>query len=220
MGAKLIIAFGHKAENGKDTAVQAIIEARDKNLGRGEYTIKRYGFADALKAEVEGKEEEFAAKYGVPFTPGTKNAPILQAHGEAMRKRNPFYWVNKMRDRVDAETCDIVLISDLRYKNEAFYVLSQGGFCIKVERVGFVTTSRDPFHKSEIDLDDFDFATHKSHRTGIISVDDGQVESLKILAVSVYDAIVDSLDYSKYFDSLSGTTVDGLNWVTTAKDVE
>ncbi len=43
----IIIGFGFKAKRGKDTAVHAIINARG-----GEYDIRSYAFADALRKEV------------------------------------------------------------------------------------------------------------------------------------------------------------------------
>lgn len=43
----IILAFGHRARQGKDAAVAAIIAARSKD-----YNIKKYSFAKELKAEV------------------------------------------------------------------------------------------------------------------------------------------------------------------------
>jgi hypothetical protein len=43
----VLVGFGYRARNGKDTAVSAIIEARS-----GQYDVRRYAFADVLKKEV------------------------------------------------------------------------------------------------------------------------------------------------------------------------
>lgn len=197
MGAKLIIAFGHKAEMGKDLAVQHIIAQRNGKP----YSIQRLGFADAVKVECKDRAEELCGFYGVPYEAGTKNARLLQCHGEAMRRKNPFYWVNKVKHLVEQAEVDIILISDLRYRNEIFYVLSTGGFAIKLEREGHVSTNRDPLHKSEVDLNDFDWTNHSSRRTGMIVVPLDSIDELKQKALEFYDSIVESLDYSTYFDT-------------------
>lgn len=49
----------------------------------------------------------------------------------------------------------IALISDVRFKSEVKEILDSGGYIIRLTR----KTSKTDFHKSEIDLDDFDFAS-------------------------------------------------------------
>jgi len=43
----VVVGFGYKARNGKDEAVKAILAARS-----GQYDVRRYAFADALRREV------------------------------------------------------------------------------------------------------------------------------------------------------------------------
>jgi hypothetical protein len=77
----LVIAFGHRARSGKDTAANEIIKQRGlldpmaTTLGSPQerYNIKKYGFADALKKEVTalalkagGMEKLFAPDYCFP----------------------------------------------------------------------------------------------------------------------------------------------------------
>lgn len=213
MGAKLIIAFSGKAGNGKDSCVQAIIDARQNQP----YSIKRYSFADALKAELAGKEVEFADKYGVEHQPGTKWPLTLQAHGEAMRRRNPFHWITQLKFKIDSENTDIALISDTRYKNELFWILSTGGYAVRVERLGYVDPNRDSQHKSEIDLDDFPFTTHSSKRTALIQANDGEAQALCRSAIELFDWIIQELDFSRYMDNFEGSLKDSVNWVALTK---
>lgn len=77
----IVIAFGHRARSGKDTAANEIIKQRGllppmaSTLGgpQERYNIKKYGFADALKREVTnlackagGMEKLFAPNYCFP----------------------------------------------------------------------------------------------------------------------------------------------------------
>lgn len=57
----LVIAFGHKAKRGKDTAAQHIIENRTAPF----LNIKRYAFADDLKREVNAAAEEHGGMLGL-----------------------------------------------------------------------------------------------------------------------------------------------------------
>jgi hypothetical protein len=56
----------------------------------------------------------------------------------------------------------IALITDLRYRNEAAYVKSVGGFTVNVSRLNrdgslFVAPDRPADHPSEIDLDNYNW---------------------------------------------------------------
>ena len=52
----LIFGYGHRARSGKDTAVAAIIKARNQD-----YDVRRYAFADILKQEVNAALDAFPA---------------------------------------------------------------------------------------------------------------------------------------------------------------
>jgi hypothetical protein len=88
--ATIVLGFGHKARQGKDEAVKAIIEARG-----GQWDVRRYAFADALKIEVN----EYAEKFGGLFAlfqalqngqvPG---APELTMYDPAIDRKRPLKW--------------------------------------------------------------------------------------------------------------------------------
>ena len=76
----VVLAFGHRARSGKDTAANEIIKRRGlrtypqpEDPGTERYDIRKYGFADALKREITelarkagGMEKLFAPNYCFP----------------------------------------------------------------------------------------------------------------------------------------------------------
>lgn len=160
-----LIGLGRKARQGKDTVAKTII---DKFGGR--YDIRRYAFADALKREVDELGPlDLCLEYGIDYdmnpsmddplcrTKHGKQSRLLQFWGEKRRKENSFYWISKVRQKVDEENPTIALITDMRYKNEGLWVRSKGGVTVDVQRVGYKDYSRDPHHISETDLDNWPF---------------------------------------------------------------
>lgn len=140
-----IIAFGHKAQQGKSWSCSYLA----RNLPGRSLVL---GFADGLKAHAR-------AGYGMGVK---KDSPLLQSLGEGMRQTDPEVWIRVWEGSLaDAgEGIDWVLVPDLRYKNEALFLLTKGAVLAKVTRVNldgepFIDPSRDPLHVSETDLDDF-----------------------------------------------------------------
>ena len=163
----ILIGLGNKAQNGKDTAGEAIVNYY--NLGRGAQVkhgltpatpiVRIYKFAEALYKECR----ELHGMVG-------KDAPLLQRVGHARRQENPTYWINKMFDSI-FEYTDIAVITDVRYKNEANEIKARGGFVINVQRLNadgtpFISLDRDPNHSSEIDLDGYNFDYYLKAKTG------------------------------------------------------
>ena len=187
----LVIGFGHKARQGKDTAVQAIIDAKS-----GEWNVKRYAFADSLKEEVAGKELELCLKYGIPWEPEGKNRKLLQWYGEYRRKQDPYYWVKKLMTKLKEDQPQIALISDVRYRNEAYFVKGFFGRMVKVVRSDFVDLAVDSTHRSETDLDNYE------EWDATITVLNGEVDQLKKDAVRLFDYFIEELDHTKALENL------------------
>jgi hypothetical protein len=183
----VIVGVGNRARHGKDSVVKTIIEHATR------FDARKFAFADELKREVEQiGASDIAFRFGVPLDPNPpmddplcpngKQSRVLQFWGEYVRKRDPFYWVNKVRARIEAEQPHIALISDMRYLNEFLYVRSFGGYTVKVFRPGFVDLSRDPNHPSETELDNaaFDYTI----------INDKGLDELKADAIEVFNHIV------------------------------
>jgi hypothetical protein len=154
----ILLGIGHRARQGKDTAAEAIVNyygAKNEvhlkhGTTEGIVRVQRVGFADALY-------EMARNQYGMEG----KDAPLLQKLGMMMREEDPDYWIKKAFDRISPST-DIVVISDVRYTNEAMYIRERGGYLLKVTRLTetgheYVDPSRPADHPSETDLNNYDF---------------------------------------------------------------
>ena len=136
-----ILAFGHKSRTGKDTATKLLIDYLNKEYPK--VKVVRRAFADAVKN----------VSYLLYKCHGLQPRQYYDEHPEARAEKLPLLdmdavevWVavgNKIRD-IYAETwvdialldcdADIVIVSDLRYLNEAKRLHQLGGVCIKLER--------------------------------------------------------------------------------------
>jgi hypothetical protein len=136
-----ILAFGHKSRTGKDMATKSLIEYFNKEYPN--LKVERRAFADAVKN----------ISYILYRCHGLKTKQHYDEYPEDRVKILPVLgmdavevWVavgNKIRD-IYAETwvdialldcdADIIIISDLRYPNEAKRLSELGGICVKIER--------------------------------------------------------------------------------------
>lgn len=139
----LVLGFGHKARHGKDWCCQAIHE-------QFPHMTRLYSFAGALKAYCR-----------VCRGMTKKDGPLLQRVGtDELRAADPLVWVRTLYWQIEEERPRVALISDLRFPNEADFIHSTGGRCVKVSRLQsdgtpFVAPDRDPTHLSETALDDY-----------------------------------------------------------------
>jgi hypothetical protein len=212
----LIIGFGHKARRGKDTAVQAIIDARGSK-----YDIRRYAFADELKREYTQRVETICAlnqctpqeavqelcawakvEYDPnpdmtdPLCPYGKQRKLLQWWGtEYRRAQDHDYWVNKLFVTIEHDRPQVALITDMRFYNEMFKVkekrFDRVGFCVRMDRTGFEEAAAVG-HRSEQELDSAPVGDPRGYDFGI-TVNDGDVQALKDSVVTLFDMIVDFL---------------------------
>jgi hypothetical protein len=163
----LIIGFGNKAQNGKDTAVSAVVDYYAKCR---QIQIK-HGFKPTgpIAQRISFAEELYDVcriEYGMT----TKDAPLLQRVGAERREDDPEHWIKLAFAKIYS-TSHIVLISDVRYKNEADVIRRRGGFLVNVQRLNedgapFIDPSRPADHPSEVDLDDYNWDFYLKVKTG------------------------------------------------------
>jgi hypothetical protein len=202
--ATLIIGFGYKARRGKDTAAKAILEARG---GDGTLDIRRYSFAKALKQEVNGLYESFRDWEGVfgycygelgmphafaregspdlsdPDSPYGKQRFLLQWWGtEYRRAQDPDYWVKRLAEQISWDKPEVALITDMRFQNEARWVISRGGITVKVDRPDYEDQAINTQHASECELDGFHFDVE-------LQAGSGQMDLLRGEALLMFDAL-------------------------------
>jgi hypothetical protein len=166
----LLLAFGHKARQGKDTAGQGVFDYYEKKrqlaLRHGLRVIPSVGiyrFAEALY-------EEARRDYGMT----EKDAPLLQRIGSERRAQDPEYWVKKVFEKIAYDKPHIAVITDCRYQNEVAAVKKFGGYTVKVERLNengtlYLATDRPANHQSEIDLDNYNFDYYIRAKTGQVA---------------------------------------------------
>jgi hypothetical protein len=148
----MLIGLIAPAGTGKDTA--------------GDYLTEKYGFikiafSDAIYAEV-------AEKYGVDESilknRTTKESPLsalgglspreaLQKHGDDRRACNPEYFI-EIAEKNIIKTGGNIVISDVRFRNEANMVKKSGGVIVRIIPDGFqsVLSENTARHISETDV--------------------------------------------------------------------
>ena len=119
------------ARSGKDTAAEALIS-------RG---FARVAFADALKREVcsglgiarERLEVEKASW-----------RPLLVEWGRGRRRVDQDCWIKLTRALVEKmpPSADVV-VTDVRYPNEAKWIWEQGGFVLRISRPGVIAANEE-----------------------------------------------------------------------------
>jgi hypothetical protein len=157
--SQLIIGLGHKAQQGKDTFVAAIaayyagmqVAQRKHGLKVSAPLVQRVAFADALY-------EMARRDYGMVG----KDAPLLQNLGQHMRiEHGENYWFDQAVKKMDPNA-GIVIVSDVRYRNEADGLKKLGGIVVDIQRynangIRYIASDRPTDHPSEVELDHYAF---------------------------------------------------------------
>lgn len=157
----LLIGFGHRARQGKNTAAQAVLESLPL-----ETDVHLYAFSDALKKEVRtacakmgGQFELIQEWKAAGLLPEwvhfeePKPRSLLQWWGTDYRRaKDPLYWVKRLRQKLEDHAPDVALITDVRFPNEADFIHSIGGVVVKVTKIGAPDVNVHE-HPSEAELD-------------------------------------------------------------------
>lgn len=148
---KIIIGFTGKAGSGKDTAVNDLKSLHDESM------IDHFSFASPLKNGVKemwgfteeqvntSLKDEIDEKWNV--TP----REILQWLGtDVVRARNEHHWTQLMKNKILLSDKEIILISDVRFENEAALIKELGGLVCRVVRPSEEASAvATPAHVSE-----------------------------------------------------------------------
>ncbi len=161
----MIIGLSGKTGTGKSTIALNIADIILEQGGRAEILpfalvlkrecARRFGFPLGLALSQEGKSQ-------VIFHPELPNGcmtirRILQWYGtDVCRRRDPDHWVKIMRVLVDGiKSGTTIIIDDIRFPNEADFVLERGGYLVRVHPYAEWEPGADAGHKSETILDDW-----------------------------------------------------------------
>lgn len=126
---KMIIGISGYARSGKDTfglSLQRIL----KNF-KIESSID--AFANVLKFDID---EFLLKKFNISaFTKKDSEKilirPMLVAYGESKRNQDPNYWIKQIEKNLKNK---LTIITDVRYENEAKWIIDNDGFLIHITR--------------------------------------------------------------------------------------
>lgn len=126
----------------------------------------RMSFADPVKREV-------AEAYNIPLEDcysAEGKAKIVNGYGKTVREilqwwgtdyrraADPDYWTKAMGLMLDRITAaDVVVIDDVRFPDEARFVLDRGGFMARLDPYPGWKPGPHADHVSELALDDFEY---------------------------------------------------------------
>jgi dephospho-CoA kinase len=157
----MIVGISGKAQSGKDTI--------------GEYLVKKHGFiriasADALKRIA-------MRTFNWDGEKDAKGRKFLQDLATAVRGYDPDFWINitfKEIERQNKEENNVYsatyrkdknfVITDVRYKNEADYLMRAGAILMRIERAGIELFD----HESETQLDSYENFDCRIYNNGSI----------------------------------------------------
>lgn len=141
---KKLIGIIGKAGTGKDTAFKIMFWN-----ATGKVTVQRRAFADPVK--------EYAKQYFPSLVDLDRKDPVtrsvLQGLGHMFREKVDYnYWINQTLSELPEDA--IVVLTDVRYENEALAVKSKGGILLKLEG-NTSLRGENSQHPSETSLDNF-----------------------------------------------------------------
>jgi hypothetical protein len=185
----ILIGFGHRARQGKNTAAQAVLESLPLDAA-----VHMYAFANALKAEVRTACAKFGTQWDliaawkeaglmpewVHFEE-PKARSLFQWWGtDYRRKQDPAYWVKKLSTKLDEHKPGVALITDVRFLNEVDFIHSHGGVVVDCIRIGAADVSVEE-HVSESELD--------TYRGWDYHITAATAEECKAQAVAIYQKV-------------------------------
>ena len=153
----MIIGISGKKRSGKDTIYELI-------RGLNGIRPRRAAFGDQIKEEVAGVtgvDVDHIEEHKERFR------PMLQWWGTDFRRHynGESYWLDKMQSKMQAiRGREVLVITDVRYPNEAELVKKAGGIMIRVER----ETGLEDTHSSENLLDNFEGFDYRLNNNGTL----------------------------------------------------
>ena len=184
----IIIGINGKKGSGKDTFASLLA---NELLGKLGLKVTLKAFADNLKkccAIISNQHEwnfysQDCKNKKAGFLSMT-NRELMQKFGDLTRQIDPDIWIKLALDINNVNT-DVLIITDVRFKNEAKAIKDKGGILIRIES----DRPETDLHISEIDLDNygkFDFE--------VINNKDTSLENLKEI---IKNNIIPKIKWSK-----------------------
>lgn len=186
----ILIGIVGKAGVGKDTAASFLVGAEG---------FKRYAFADPLKkiaailfdTDVQVFDDAEAKRVHDPRWNMTRRQMAQFVGTEMVRdKLGEDHWIALLNQKMDGRKVARNVITDVRFQNEADYIVGWGGYLLHIEslsRSAIPAGSAESNHQSEQGLD---FSDAIAHNRYFHYQNDGTMKSFRNAVLEVYSEIV------------------------------
>ena len=148
----IIIGISGKKGSGKDTFALLLEDL----FREQEIEVITKAFADKLKqccAIISGQFEWILYNQNIKDKKAgllnMTNRELMQKFGDLTRQLDPDIWIKLTLESEYKIAPDVLIITDVRFKNEAKAIKDKGGILIRMES----DRSKEDTHKSETDLD-------------------------------------------------------------------
>lgn len=150
----IIIGISGKKGSGKDTCASLLA---NELLAKYRLKVTLKSFADKLKKCCAILSNQFEWVFYSQDDKNKKagflsmtNRELMQKFGDLTRQLDPDIWIKLALDINNVNT-DVLIITDVRFKNEAKAIKDKGGLLIRMES----NRSKEDNHESETDLNDY-----------------------------------------------------------------
>jgi len=180
----MIIGISGKARSGKDTFAEMLATALNKGsyppyvmmAFANELKLRCQAAFELTWEQLWGDDKEKydnrypKARGPLPFCAGNRDdgkglevleerkfwtaREIMQDYGAFYRTIDNEFWVKNLFRVIEDKEYTNVIVTDVRYINEADYILNNGGYVIRVERENKDTVHNEQ-HPSEVELDGY-----------------------------------------------------------------
>ena len=135
----MIVGFGHRSRMGKDACAMFL----ETHLRIANISVKRIGFAFQLKMATHQLFKQFGVQHPIHYENhpedrqiilsgiGTNVVQLWIKYGNKVREVYERTWIDLALGQDDG-TADIVIITDVRFPNEAEVIKELGGLLYKV----------------------------------------------------------------------------------------
>jgi cytidylate kinase len=201
----LLVGITGLARSGKDTVAKILVEELYKQTDRL-FILMAYAHELKLKVQKDfglsyeqlwGAEKEIEDKrYKRPFTyrggvradrdelPNIYWTPreIMQNYGQFYRTINYNFWVKHLFNIIERNNYKNVIITDVRYQNEAQPIVDSGGYVLRIIRDNKAEIHNQQ-HVSEIAMNNYD-------KIDFIIDNNRTLDELKLNVVDIVEQIV------------------------------
>lgn len=148
---RIVLGFVGKARSGKDTVAKMLVKKHFKVFAfadKGKEIMK--DLYDLSDEQVFGSLKEVVdVRYGL-----TPRYMMQYWMTTGCRELDQNVWVRHLENSINSSGWPLVIVTDVRRKNEAEFIKRVGGYLVKVTRAGAAAAGGINNHVSETELDE------------------------------------------------------------------